>query len=171
MGVAIKSTAVSQIIEDTATLYLTFTTFCHGSNSIYNPSISLYLLYFILPWLYLSSASLDTSTFYHRLLFFTVPYYTAFHKLNLATSFCHGFTLIDCIDTLMAPLHSTMALLHSAWLFNLLYHHSTWLQFSYTSLLDSMSLYLTLIHSTLALLHSTSLYFDSTPFYHGSTWL
>ena len=92
MGVAIKSITVSQINEDTATLNLTLTTFCHGFNSLYNPSISLYLLYFILPWLYLSSALLDTSTFYHRLLFFTVPYYTAFHKLNLATSFCHGCT-------------------------------------------------------------------------------
>lgn len=45
MGVAIKSIAVSQINEDTAALYLTLTTFCHGSNS-------LYLLYFILLWLY-----------------------------------------------------------------------------------------------------------------------
>ena len=116
----------------------------------------------ILPWLYF--------TLYLTLLDSTLLYITLPSPYHSSTS--HYLTL-QC---------STMDLLHSWWLYTLLYHGYTSIYYSKVVVVlrfycTSTSLSLTLHYITMALLHSTSVYngscyftlLDSTLLYHGST--
>ena len=146
------------------------------STSFYHASASLYLN---LLWLCLIRVHSTTALLHSAMVLF---YYILDSTMSIYFSLLESTSFQQASTSLyLTPVHFTMALLHSTWLYhcstsNLLhssyYWSTTWFYFT---------LYWTLPHSTMPPLHCTWLYYtsqylyltlvDSTSLYHASTWL